>query len=102
MKKEINDKLKENEQLETKARQLQQNVDQRQQIMGLKSKTSNDGVADPTKKIKEIAHKRKLLDITKQQIEEMEFLRDELDRLRARTFPSFAHLHNKPEYPDEA
>jgi hypothetical protein len=31
----------------------------------------------------------------------MEFLRDELDRLRARTFPSFAHLQNKTEYPDE-
>lgn len=28
------------------------------------------------------------------------FLKDELDRLRARTFPSFAHLQ-KPEYPDE-
>jgi len=33
--------------------------------------------------------------------EEIEVLRDELDRLRARTFPSFAHLHNKPGYPDE-
>eukprot|EP00347_Sterkiella_histriomuscorum_P023011 403336298 len=102
LKKEIMDKMKENEQLETKARQLQQNVDQRKQIMGLKSKTSTDGVADPTKKIKEIAHKRKLMDIVKQQTEEIEYLRDELDRLRARTFPSFAHLHNKPEFPDEA
>ena len=91
----------ENEQLETKARHLQQNVDQRKQIMGLKSKTSTDGVQDPTKKIKEIAYKRKLGDIVMQQAEEIEFLKDELDRLRARTFPSFAHLHNKPEYPDE-
>jgi hypothetical protein len=24
-----------------------------------------------------------------------------LDRLRARTFPSFAHLQNKADYPDE-
>mmetsp|Transcript_23312 Transcript_23312/g.22933 ORF Transcript_23312/g.22933 Transcript_23312/m.22933 type:complete len:87 (-) Transcript_23312:60-320(-) len=85
-----------------KARHLQQNVDQRNQIMGLKTKTSNDGVQDNSKKIKDIANKRKLVDIAKQQTEEMEFLRDELDRLRARTFPSFAHLHNKPEYPDEA
>lgn len=103
LKKEISDKMKENEQLETKARQLQQNVDQRKQIMGLKSNTGNDGGAqDPSKKIKEVAHKRKLMDIVKQQTEEIEFLRDELDRLRAKTFPSFAHLHNKPEYPDEA
>ena len=48
LRKEIADKLKENEQLETKARQLQQNVDQRKQIMGLKSKTGDDGgAADP-------------------------------------------------------
>lgn len=102
LRKEISDKFKENEQLETKARQLQQNVDQRKQIMGLKSKTGDDGGAqDPVKKIKDIAHKRKLMDIVKQQTEEIEFLRDELDRLRAKTFPSFAHLHNKQEYPDE-
>jgi hypothetical protein len=29
------------------------------------------------------------------------FLSDELDRLRARTFPSFAHLQSKVEYPDD-
>jgi len=34
--------------------------------MGLKTKTNNDGVLDPTKKIKEIANKRKLVDIAKQ------------------------------------
>jgi len=56
----------ESEQLETTARHLQSNVDQRKQIMSLKSNTMNDGDADPSKKIKEIAHKRKLLDIAKQ------------------------------------
>lgn len=40
------------------------------------------------------------MEVIKQQSEEMMFLKDELDRLRARTFPSFAHLQ-KPEYPDE-
>jgi len=35
--------------------------------MGLKSKTGDDGGAqDPAKKIKEISHKRKLMDIVKQ------------------------------------
>lgn len=98
---EIRDKKLESDQLEIRARQLQTNVDQRRQIISLKSNTMNDNDADPSKKIKEIAHKRKLLDIAKQQTEEIEVLRDELDRLRARTFPSFAHLHNKPGYPDE-
>ena len=101
LKREIRDKRMESEQLETKARQLQNNVEQRQQIVNLKSNTRTDNDADPSKKIKEIAHKRKLLDIAKQQTEDIEVLRDELDRLRARTFPSFALLHNKPGYPDE-
>ena len=45
--------------------------------MSLKSNTmtETDGNADPSKKIKEIAHKRKLLDIAKQQTEEIEVLR---------------------------
>jgi hypothetical protein len=55
----------ESDQLEARARQLQSNVDQRKQIMSLKSNTMTDGDADPSKKIKEIAHKRKLLDIAK-------------------------------------
>lgn len=101
LKQEIKEKHLENDQLESKARQLQNNVEQRKEIMNLKSKTSNDGAVDPAKNFKEIAYKRKLLDHARQQAEEMEFLRDELDRLRARTFPSFAHLHNKPDYVDE-
>ena len=101
LKREIKEKQQESEQLETKARQLQNNVDQRNQIMNLKSNTKTDNEGDPNKRIKEVAHKRKLLDIAKQQTEEIEVLRDELDRLRARTFPSFAHLHNKQGYPDD-
>ena len=100
---EIREKEAENQELEAKARQLQQNVQQRNQILQLKSNSGTDGgVQDPAKKFKEVAKKRQLLDIAKQQTEEIDFLHDELDRLRARTFPSFAHLHSKPEYPDEA
>jgi hypothetical protein len=98
---EINEKRDESDELDGKARELKTNVEQRMQIINLKSNTQQSDEGDPSKKIKEIAHKRKLLDILKQQTEEMEVLRDELDRLRAKTFPSFAHLHNKPGYPDE-
>lgn len=99
LRREIKEKQQENEQLEAKARQLQQNVDQRKEIMGLKQNTNQDSESDPSKRIKEIANRRRLLDVIKQQEEEIMFLKDELDRLRARTFPSFAHL-NKAEYPD--
>mmetsp|Transcript_109189 Transcript_109189/g.151086 ORF Transcript_109189/g.151086 Transcript_109189/m.151086 type:complete len:180 (-) Transcript_109189:38-577(-) len=89
---EIREKNQENAQLDEKARKLQQNVESRKQIMSLKSKTSNESENDPKKKIKEVANQRKLKDVIKQQEEEIMFLKDELDRLRARTFPSFAHL----------
>ena len=36
------------------------------QIINLKSNTQQSDEGDPSKKIKEIAHKRKLLDILKQ------------------------------------
>jgi len=48
-----------------------------------------------------IANQRKMVDVIKQQQEEIMFLKDELDRLRARTFPSFAHIQNKSDFPDE-
>jgi hypothetical protein len=63
--KEINDKRIESEELEAKARLLQSAVDSRMQIMNLKSNTQQDTDNDPKAKIKEIAHKRKLLDILK-------------------------------------
>lgn len=100
LRREIKEKIQENEQLEAKARQLQMNVDQRQQIEGLKSNTTNNSESDPRKKAKDVANQRKLLDVIKQQEEEIMFLKDELDRLRARTFPSFAHLQSKQENPD--
>ena len=65
LKKEIKEKITENEQLEAKARQLKHNVEQRMQIEGLKSNTSNAGDSDPRKKAKDIANQRKLLDVIK-------------------------------------
>ena len=76
-------------------------VDQRQQIIDLKSATNNDTANDPRKRIMAIATQRKMIDVIKQQEEEIMFLKDELDRLRARTFPSFAHIQNKADYPDD-
>jgi hypothetical protein len=99
LKREIREKRAENEQLETKARALKQQVDDRESIIKLRSEKAED-TSDPNKKCAEIAQQRKLMEVIQQQSEEMMFLKDELDRLRARTFPSFAHLQ-KPEYPDE-
>ena len=57
--------------------------------------TSGDGtVADAgaasRKRMQSIVTRRKLIDLARAQTDEIEFLRQELDRLRQRTFPSFA------------
>lgn len=92
LKRDCREKRAENDQLENKARILKGKVDQRNVIIDLKSNEKATDASDPKKRIAEIAHQRKLLDVIKQQEEEIMFLKDELDRLRARTFPSFAHL----------
>lgn len=89
---EIKEKQRENAEMENKARDLRMEVDQRQQIIQLKSETNNDSKSAQRKKIMAIANQRKMVDVIKQQQEEIMFLKDELDRLRARTFPSFAHI----------
>lgn len=41
------------------------------------------------KKMQKVVQRRKLVDLARVQAEEIELLRQELDRLRQRTFPSF-------------
>ena len=65
-----------------------------------------DGVADPNAagraRMKAIVTRRKLLDLARAQTDEIEFLRQELDRLRQKTFPSFATRRNPNVNPDDA
>ena len=49
----------------------------------------------------EIAKVSKLKSIVKNYYEEIEYLRAELDKLRARTFPSFLQKPDNVIYPDE-
>jgi hypothetical protein len=95
MQRDMKDKDAESEELDRKARELKSQVEQRQQIIDLKSAGTNDNDMDKSKKFKVVANARKMKDVIKQQEEEIMFLQDELDRLRARTFPSFAHLQNR-------
>ena len=55
---------------------------------------------DPIKRFKEVATVRKYKEIVDQQKEEIEFLEDELERFRSKTFPSFANMHARQDYAD--
>ena len=43
---------------------------------------------------------RKYKEIVEQQKEEIEFLEDELETYRSKTFPSFANMHSRQDYAD--
>ena len=49
----------------------------------------------------EIAQVTKLKNLVQQYYEEIEYLRSELDKLRAKTFPSFLQKPDQIIYPDE-
>jgi len=75
MQRDLKEKSAENDELEHKARLLKQAVENRQQIIDLKSAASgNDGGDNPQKRLKEVANQRKMMDVIKQQEEEIMFL----------------------------
>eukprot|EP00658_Telonema_sp_P-2_P005332 TRINITY_DN11996_c0_g1_i1.p1 TRINITY_DN11996_c0_g1~~TRINITY_DN11996_c0_g1_i1.p1 ORF type:complete len:1325 (+),score=467.71 TRINITY_DN11996_c0_g1_i1:92-4066(+) len=90
----------ENWQLEEDIRELEISVSERKKIYDLKFEHQEGGAAmgktsGDRAKFNEAVARKRLVDIAKAQAEEVEFLRDELTRLRQRTFPSFSHLAPK-------
>ena len=53
---------------------------------------SKDAAGDGHKRFEELHMKRKLQTLVGMQTQEIGLLRDELDRLRRRTFPTFTHI----------
>jgi len=113
---EIDKKTRENVEFKLKLNKLSENVNLKEQIIMLDSEdkdTENDeeivDVKDVNnknnkKKYKnflEIARVTKLKNLVQQYYEEIEYLRTELDKLRARTFPSFLQKPDQILYPDE-
>jgi len=102
LQKQIHDKIRENEELEQNARKKEESVKQRMEILDLSSGGGGEEVKQETEnKMKIIATKRRLKDVLLQQEEEFMMLSEELNRIREKTFPSFAHIQAKYEYPDE-
>ena len=90
---QLQEREEESVQLESKIRDLRNEVAIRKNV-----KNSNDASRGVTgenvvdvagQKMKKIVARRHLLDSARSQAEEADFLRQELDRLRQRTFPSF-------------
>ena len=87
---QIADKRSEMESLKGQIEQLEGSVLEREMIHEIQSQNS-DASKDGYKKFEEMHMKRKLQTLVGMQTQEIELLREELDRLRRRTFPTFTH-----------
>ena len=64
-------------------------------IFQIQSKNDNGGAGDGYKRFEELHMKRKLQTLVGMQTQEIGLLREELDRLRRRTFPTFTHIDHQ-------
>ena len=107
---DIKKKVEENHAFNIKLNYLKDDVVKTQQIIDLDEdveRSDEIGYGEEHKpggvpnKSLEIAEVSKLKSIVKNYYEEIEYLRAELDKLRARTFPSFLQKPDNVIYPDE-
>jgi chromosome segregation ATPase len=87
----VADKKTEMESLSGQIEQLEGSVSQREKIHDVQSR-SKGAASDKANRFEEVHMKTKLHSLVKMQAQEIELLRDELDRLRRRTFPTFTHI----------
>jgi len=108
---EIGKKKQENYNFTLKLQKLSDNVGLKEQIIKLdtEEKDGNEDMEEDNQKESlnkkdkglEIAKVTQLKNLVQQYYEEIEYLRTELDKLRARTFPSFLQKPDQLIYPDE-
>jgi WD40 repeat protein len=87
---------RENERLRHAVMELEKLVEERKQIRRMAEAGTDSGVRAEAARRRQrfVAERRKMIDIARIQQEDMAVLRRERDRLRSRTFPSFAHMRH--------
>lgn len=91
LKRMVADKRAEMEGLRGQIEQLESSVMEREMIYEVQAK-NKDSSGDAYKRFEEVHMKRKLQTLVSMQTQEIQLLREELDRLRRRTFPTFTHI----------
>jgi len=96
LKRHVRDRDEENDRLKQRVRDLQDSVAVRESIFKshLENHGQDDAAENTASAMKRVILRRRLIDLARLQTEEIDFLRQELDRLRQRTFPSFAQSQN--------
>ena len=93
MRKNNKDKMAEMDKLNATINALKGDVAQRKSVQQSRNDakgTTGDAGATATLKMKKVVQRRQLVDTARAQAEEIDYLRQELDKMRQRTFPSFA------------
>jgi hypothetical protein len=90
----VRDKESEMGSLRGQIEQLEGSVLEREMILEIHDKNKNAS-GDAHKRFEELHMKRKLQTLVGMQTQEIGLLRDELDRLRRRTFPTFTHIDHR-------
>ncbi|KAF4323246.1 hypothetical protein G195_003779 [Phytophthora kernoviae 00238/432] len=104
LERQLRERERENRNFQQQVAQLATQVQIREDILtsrtsaAIRQQTAEGGaVRGNAARLKAISVRRKLVDLAKAQTDEIEYLRLELDKMRRRTFPSFAHAR---EYHD--
>jgi hypothetical protein len=93
---------RENEELDEDIAQLESAVSERVKLYTMHAdRDSGSGPKEQRARIRDITAYRRLIDLARAQTNEIEAMREELVRLRARTFPSFAQLQDARVNPDQ-
>ncbi|KAJ3048620.1 Cilia- and flagella-associated protein 43, partial [Rhizophlyctis rosea] len=94
----LTEKAKENQKLDTKLMTLESAVAERTAIHDVQAKrhASSTTSASPAGSLKEIHTRRRLVDLAKSQAQDIAILREEVERLRLRTYPAFPA--RRPEF----
>jgi len=98
--KQLEERTEETTRLEGKLQGLQTQVSSRKLIKQSRDfakggEDNSSAINLATKKLKSIMSRRQLVDTARAQAEEIDFLRQELDKLRQKTFPSFVRATKK-------
>lgn len=86
------ERTEENSKLEAKIIELRRQVEEREKVKHARKESQGlmgDPAASAMLKMKKVVARRQLVDTARAQAEEIDFLRQELDRFRQKTFPSF-------------
>ncbi|KAL7754306.1 hypothetical protein RI367_000287 [Sorochytrium milnesiophthora] len=91
LRKKVMQKREENARLDMEIQKLSEALAERQQIQGGPKARSGAGSRRPDGKFRDIAQRRKVVDLARSQAHDLAILKEEVRRLKLKTYPAFAH-----------